>query len=188
MFTSLEKKMKLSESKNGLEYKPEEVHLFFKSTSPFSQWHRCVFEETQIDESTELKICNQFSSSEQYMMYKKAMLFGDTKMANEIMLETRPSTIKKMGRKIKNFDQSAWDSAKEEIVYNGNLLKFSSPRLKRYILSTKNKVLIEASPYDRIWGAGLDKYDPRIYNPSMWRGSNLLGKCLMKVRHTLATD
>ena len=58
-------------------------------------------------------------------------------------------------------------------------------RLKNYLLSTENKILIEASPYDQIWGIGLGKESPDATQPEKWNGQNLLGFALMEVRDEL---
>jgi len=157
----------------------EQFHLFWESKSPFSQWYPCEFKDDD----------NTYSSAEQYMMYRKAKLFDDAETANRIMRSNSPKYVKSLGRQVKNFDQKIWESNRENIVTEGNLLKFSqSEHLRKYILKTKNKILVEASPYDKIWGIGLRDSDPRSIDPDKWRGLNLLGKCLMRVRTALSEE
>lgn len=144
--------------------------------SCFSQWWISEFTEDG----------NSYFSAEQYMMAKKASLFGDIKIQKQI-LETRdPKECKALGRKVSNFDEKTWDTAKYEIVKQANFLKFnqSSP-LKEFLLNTKQKVIVEASPYDKVWGIGLKQDDAEALHPAQWKGDNLLGFALMEVRDSL---
>ena len=95
--------------------------------------------------------------------------------------ENEPKKMKRHGRKVKNFDDSKWDTSKKEIVMMGNILKFSqNEELKQMLLNTNNMELIEASPRDNIWGIGISK--EKALNGEKWKGKNLLGKILMEVR------
>jgi hypothetical protein len=129
-----------------------------------------------------------FNCSEQYFMKRKQELFDPTNLdlANKIMNETNPKEIKKYGRLVKNFNEKTWDLNKREAMYSGVLAKFSqNPELKVKLLATRNKILVEASPYDRIWGIGYAKYDA-LENKDKW-GFNLLGLVLSDVRAKLKT-
>lgn len=127
-----------------------------------------------------------FISMEQYFMYKKALLFGDLEMGLEILQTVDSSVIKQLGREIKGFDSDVWDAQKENIIYEGLYAKFSQNEdLKNLLLGTKNALLAECAVKDKIWGIGLSMRDPNRLNPSKWRGQNLLGKLLMKVRENL---
>ena len=151
-------------------------HFFWKTNSPYSQWHPCEFEDKE----------NKYNSTEQYMMYQKAKLFDDAEIAGEILKSKQPRDIKALGRKVKNFDQQVWELNSEKIVVCGNMLKFSqNKKLFKYIMKSKNKILVEASPTDRIWGIGLTAEDPKALDPNKWLGLNLLGNCLMEVRRNL---
>ena len=139
----------------------------------YSQWHKAPM---TIDKVV-------YNSCEQYMMHQKALLFGDNEIAELIMKETNPREQKKYGRMIKNFDKSTWDKNCLAIVYEGNLAKFSQNlELKEEMLSTGNKIFVEASPLDNIWGIGLDENAEGIENPSYWLGLNLLGQALTIVK------
>lgn len=128
-----------------------------------------------------------FNCCEQWMMYSKAILFKDLDVANKILATNDPRTIKALGRTVKNFDSAIWDENKFQLVYKGNLSKFSQhEELKTILLATGNKLLIEASPYDKIWGVGLSYDDQRILDTDTWLGENLLGKAIMQVREVLA--
>lgn len=150
-------------------WKPRETYGFL------SQWYKSNFID---DDGT------TYNCAEQYMMAQKALLFGDNEIFCKIMNETNPYNIKNLGKLVRNFNDETWNKNKFDIVYNGNLLKFSqNEELKQKLLDTENKILVEASPYDKIWGIGLSVSDKDFYNPILWKGENLLGKILMKVRN-----
>lgn len=124
-----------------------------------------------------------FNCAEQFMMYKKAEVFGDTETAAMILAERNPVQIKSLGRGIKKFDDKKWNAVKFDIVVAGNTAKFTqNPSLASVLSGTGTQILVEASPTDCIWGVGLAYDDPRLGDPSKWRGKNLLGEALMKVR------
>jgi len=153
-------------------------YLFFWSTQGasgcFSQW---FYAPMTIDDI-------QFANCEQYMMYRKALLFDDVKVAEEILKTDNPKTIKELGRKVKNYDEATWAENRYAIVLNGNLHKFSqNPELLKVLLKHKGKTFVEASPYDRIWGIGY-KASNAIGNEKSW-GLNLLGKVLTELSQTL---
>lgn len=128
-------------------------------------------------------ICN-----EQYFMAQKCLLFDseNKKLFKEIMDCKIPITIKKLGRKVNNFDQHIWDKEKFDIMKTGIKHKFSQNKfLKKKLLETKDKQLYEASPYDKIWGIGIDHNVALKLNPFVFEGENLLGKALMEVRNEL---
>lgn len=144
--------------------------------SCFSQWWKTPF---QID-------IHEYCCMEQYMMAEKARLFEDKETRKLILNETEPKAIKALGRQVKGFDQKMWDKYKYSIVLNGNYIKFIQNReLLYYLLSTGSKVLVEASPYDTIWGIGMQETDDQAHNPCLWKGGNLLGFALMEVRNEL---
>lgn len=128
--------------------------------------------------------------TEQYMMAKKAELFGDYNTFRYIMESRSQREIKALGRKVMGFNESIWVKNRERIVFEGNYAKFTqNPKLKDYIIKQKNKIIVEASPYDKIWGVGLDSADfYYIANPHNWRGQNLLGFVLMDVRDTILKE
>ena len=127
-----------------------------------------------------------YRSAEHYMMWGKAMLFGDEAMAGRILAAPHPRAAKVLGGRVADFDQRTWDEHRVPIVVAGNLAKFDAdPALRSYLLGTGERVLVEASPLDRIWGIGLTRDDPAASEPSRWRGTNLLGFALMEVRGIL---
>lgn len=141
-----------------------------------SQWHRSDF---TIDGVT-------FNCCEQYMMNSKAKLFNDISSMMRILEEPHPRKQKALGKKVLNFDQKIWDEHKEKIVYDGNWAKFTqNKKLREMLLETGDKILVEASPYDTIWGIGISQDDPDRFFEEKWKGQNLLGKCLTKVREDI---
>eukprot|EP00026_Physarum_polycephalum_P018417 Phypoly_transcript_19995.p1 GENE.Phypoly_transcript_19995~~Phypoly_transcript_19995.p1 ORF type:complete len:211 (+),score=33.61 Phypoly_transcript_19995:48-635(+) len=143
-----------------------------------------------------------YIASEQMMMEQKALLFGDKEIAKKVMDLKPPANmsplnydqdwqpynsilakIKALGREVKNFDSKVWDEKRFDIVYQANVEKFKQNKeIADTLLSTKDWILAEASPSDKIWGIGLSPNDPDVQNPAKWRGKNLLGEILMKVR------
>ena len=127
-----------------------------------------------------------YRSAEHWMMAEKARLFEDEEHLQHILAAVSPAAAKKWGRKVRNFDQKTWEAHRFEIVKNGNLHKFSQNEdLKQYLLQTGERVLVEASPYDKIWGIGKKADFPGIENPHHWDGLNLLGFALMATRDLL---
>ncbi|WP_025143094.1 NADAR family protein [Pedobacter jeongneungensis] len=124
-----------------------------------------------------------YQTAEHYMMAQKALLFNDQEIFEKILTKNSPKDVKDLGRQIKNFDIENWDAHKFDIVKQGNLLKFSqNEALKSFLLQTKSKILVEASPVDAIWGIGLAEDNSDALNPKKWKGLNLLGFALMEVR------
>jgi ribA/ribD-fused uncharacterized protein len=128
----------------------------------------------------------EFNCAEQYMMFQKAVLFNDIEIGNLILNSSNPRTQKDLGRQVRNFDSIEWNKYVRDIVYNGNYLKFTQNKIiYDKLILTKDKLLVEASPWDLIWGVGLKEDDERIYNKSNWKGKNWLGEVLSKLRDDL---
>jgi ribA/ribD-fused uncharacterized protein len=150
--------------------------FFFTEASMFSQWYPCTF---VVGEQT-------FNCAEQFMMHGKAVLFGDAETAAEILAADHPRTHKALGRKVKNFDVGVWERERMRIVKDGNRAKFTqNPELIAALLATQGTTLVEASPFDKIWGIGLGEDDPRAQDPKQWKGKNLLGYVLTELRDEL---
>lgn len=147
------------------------------SKSCFSQWFQATFTVGG----------NTFPTAEHYMMHHKALLFGDATIAAAVLEAKSPGEAKSLGRKVTNFSESKWQEHRTEIVERANLEKFGQNRnLKKFLIDTGNRVLVEASPVDRIWGIGMSANDPDIEQPKKWNGLNLLGFSLMSVRAALS--
>ncbi|NUR26094.1 MAG: NADAR family protein [Catenulispora sp.] len=129
----------------------------------------------------------EFASAEHYMMAHKAWLFGDDDTAERVLAAGHPGEAKELGRGVRGFDDRVWVERRFEIVVRGSVLKFGQhDELREYLLETGNRVLVEASPVDRVWGIGLAADDERAGSPRRWRGLNLLGFALMAARQELA--
>ena len=157
----------------------KKVRLFFTKADQFSQFYSCEFTVDGI----------KYSCGEQYMMHQKALVFNDKEMAENILNETKPRKMKQFGRKVRNFDVATWNVKSREVVEAGNYAKFSqNEELRELILSTGDQILAEASPFDKRWGIGLRKTDPRALDPKQWKGSNWLGQALMNVREKIKDE
>lgn len=142
----------------------------------FSQWWMCPFSVDGIE----------YSCAEQFMMAEKARMFKDTEMLGQIMETRVPKEMKAYGRAVRNFDPKVWDASCYAVVRKGNMAKFSqNPELWEVLKATGNRILVEASPRDRIWGIGMGKSNPEAENPFQWKGTNLLGFALTEVRDLL---
>ncbi|MEO8240569.1 MAG: NADAR family protein [Flavobacterium sp.] len=165
---------------------PESKFLFFWGHQPnkdgsisktcFSQWWLSSFEVDKVI----------YKTAEHWMMAKKAELFKDNEVLAKIIKANSPAEVKKLGREVKNYDDKLWLANRYEIVKEGNYHKFSqNAALKTFLINTKDRVLVEASPVDPIWGIGMAGDHKDIQNPEKWRGLNLLGFALMEVRDEL---
>ena len=138
-----------------------------------SNWYPSAFTLKGID----------FSSMEQYMMYRKAKLFQDLSAANLILQTNDVAEIKKLGRKVHGYDDLYWNGVRQLVVYEGLLEKFSqNADLKEKLINTGDAILTECAVKDRIWGIGLSMNDPNRLDITKWLGKNLLGYALMMVR------
>ena len=144
--------------------------------SCFSQWWPARFEAAG----------ESFGSAEHYMMWRKAVLFGDAPKAAAIVKAASPAQAKALGRAVAGFDEAVWAEHRWGIVVDGSIAKFASnPALLGYLVATNDRVLVEASPRDRIWGIGLAADSEFAARPAKWRGLNLLGFALMEARARL---
>ena len=128
----------------------------------------------------------RFSSMEQYMMYEKALLFQDQEAAEKILQTDNAADIKALGRSVQHFDDKIWIKVREEIVYKGVREKFrQNPELAENLEKTGEEIIAECAVKDRIWGIGLSMKDENRHCIDRWRGQNLLGKILMRVREEI---
>ncbi len=154
-------------------HNPEEINGYL------SNWYLSEFEVGGVT----------YSSMEQYMMYQKAVLFGDDEIARQILETSDVGKIKAFGRAVKGYDDLIWNGLRQIIVYQGLFEKFSqNEALKKELLATKHHLLAECAVQDKIWGIGLSMKDERRFDRAQWQGQNLLGFSLMSVRAELAQD
>lgn len=150
-----------------------DTHVYFWSGF-LSQWHK----SHMVDDNGIIYNC-----CEQYMMYQKALLFKDFEIAAKIIRSESPKDQKDLGRSVKGFNEERWMKLREAIVERANILKFmQNDDLKKQLIETGDRIIVEASPYDRIYGVGLKEDDPKILDEKNWKGLNLLGEALMIVR------
>lgn len=158
-----------------------EYELFWKG--PFSQWARQGFTFPGTEQNPEPVY---YKTAEHWMMAEKARLFEDEETRRSIIQADHPREAKDLGRKVKNFNEETWTIYRYVIVLSGNMLKFAhSEEYQKILLGTGDRILVEASPEDRIWGIGLAENHPDATNPMKWRGLNLLGFALTEVRDLL---
>lgn len=162
----------------------EKYVLFFGFDRPepeccFQQWYPSEFIEKD-DKGRE----RHFKTSEQYMMFHKALVMGDEEVADKILQTQTPAEAKGLGREVRNFQEEKWMKNCDQVVEQGNYLKFSqNEKLKEVLLGTKDKEIVETSPNDKFWGVGFNSEDA-LDHIDEW-GENRLGKCLMKARDRL---
>lgn len=162
-------------------------YLFFWGHTPrrkgalgkecLSQWYPASF---VIDGAT-------YRTAEHYMMRQKALLFGDDEAAARVLSARHPSEAKEIGRAVRHFNNKIWSERCFDIVCAGSQAKFSqNADIGAFLLTTKRRILVEASPRDAIWGIGISESDARARAPDRWPGLNLLGFALMRARAALA--
>ena len=150
--------------------------LFWGSGDYLSNWHPVEFSVSDV----------VYQCVEQYMMAAKARMFGDLATEMKILQTPDPKSAKALGREVQGFDDAVWIRRRQKVVFDGCLAKFEqNPPLAIRLLESNPLHLVEASPYDRIWGIGMSADDARAAQPSSWQGSNLLGSVLMRVRTEL---
>jgi len=139
----------------------------------FSQWWPAEFTVDGV----------KYPSAEHFMMRAKALLFGDAEIAALIQAARHPREAKELGRKVRGFDERRWAQRRFDFVVAGNVAKFGqNPGLRDFLLGTRDRVLVEASPRDRVWGIGMGASNEMATSPEHWRGLNLLGFALMQAR------
>jgi ribA/ribD-fused uncharacterized protein len=143
------------------------------TASCFSQWYGAPF----------VVHGQPYPTAEHFMMAEKAALFGDTATRARVLEAASPGAAKALGREVRGFNEAVWVENRFSIVVRANAAKFGqNPALQRFLQQTGSRILVEASPVDRIWGIGVAQDDDKAKNPNLWRGLNLLGFALMKVR------
>jgi ribA/ribD-fused uncharacterized protein len=149
------------------------------TASCFSQWWTSPFVVDKV----------RYNTAEHWMMAQKALLFNDKESFTKIVAAKSPAEAKALGRKVVNFDDAVWHEKRFAIVLQGCMHKFGqNDSIRDFLLNTKQRVLVEASPVDKIWGIGLSADDDKAENPTRWNGLNLLGFALMEAREKLRNE
>ena len=157
-----------------------ETHIYFWN-GIYSNWHPAQF----TDPDTNIR----FFNSEQCFMWYKAKAFGDTASQGFIERETNPKQVKELGRQVKGYNDAVWAGERYNIMVRVNMWKFTQNEdLLKELLATGSKTMVEASPYDKVWGVGLLEDDPLILDKENWEGQNLLGIALMEVRDRIRKE
>lgn len=163
-----------------------DTHVFFYTNYLSNWWSTKDIKPQFTDPITEFV----WNNTEEAFMWEKANFFGDLDISNKIVTHARmrrhPREVKELGRQVRGYDEKAWACVREGHMAYVNLLKYQqNPDLAEQLKATGTRILVEASPVDRVWGVGLAENDPLILDPMNWRGSNLLGEALMTVRGLL---
>ena len=149
---------------------------FYSKYSPLSNHFPADFIENGI----------HFKSAEQCFMYKKAKHFKDQQAAQQILNATSAVHAKQIGGHIQGFNKKDWSTVSEDCMYASMYAKFSQNEdLRSFLVKTNKTQLVEANPFDRIWGSGIPMHTDDIFKPEKWKGKNLAGKVLLRVRQTL---
>ncbi|WP_336051792.1 NADAR family protein [Streptomyces sp. CA2R101] len=144
--------------------------------SCFSQWWPSPFTVDGV----------RYATAEHWMMAGKARLFDDAEAERRVLAAGHPKQAKDAGRRVRGFDEETWRHHRFGLVVEGSVHKFGQDAaLRDFLLGTNSRVLVEASPMDRIWGIGLAADDERAADPARWQGLNLLGFALMEARQTV---
>ncbi|KAJ7442502.1 hypothetical protein B0H11DRAFT_1932300 [Mycena galericulata] len=170
-------------------------YTFFWSTNHVngwaSQWYRAPFTATVSIDGVDQEIT--FLSNEHWMMQHKALLFLDTAVAHEVLSIDGTSKadmayVKALGRKVQGFKEDVWVQHRERIVTEGTVHKFrQNPELKEKLFATGDTMIVEASPFDKIWGIGCAEANAISRRQDKW-GLNLLGKALVEARRVLREE
>ena len=97
---------------------------------------------------------------------------------NRVLKAKTPSEAAIIGRDRTLPLRSDWEFVKESVMKKGLLAKFrQNNNIKKLLLSTDNKELVEKTTTDYYWGCGSNK-----------TGKNMLGKLLMTVRDQLKAE
>lgn len=157
-------------------YEQEKVIAFYGYRDYLSNHYSCSFHW----------MGKKFNSAEQAFMWFKASKFGDHEIADKLLQETFPPRCKKLGRQVRNFNETTWTDVKGPMMENILMAKFRcNEALKHRLLNTEGYILVEASPGDTYWGVGMDENNSDISDTRNWKGRNVLGHVLMNVREML---
>ena len=150
-----------------------EFVFFYSSSHPFSNWYMSTF----VHHGT------LYNCSEQYMMNMKARMFHDYDVADMIMQQGHPYKQKFLGRQVRGFSEPTWLAKCKPLMVEGLKSKFMQDTYcLNTLLDTGDKIIVEASPTDKLWGIGLAEDDPKAQDPKQWQGKNWLGLVLMQTR------
>ena len=128
-----------------------------------------------------------FSSVEQYIMYRKCMIFGDEKSAKAILATEDTAKQQAIGRNAAGYNSHVWTGLRQMVVFRGLMAKFrQNEDLKEKLLDTGDAYLVECAGSDKIWACVVRLNDAKRFDVANWTGDNILGFALMEVRQKLS--
>lgn len=75
------------------------------------------------------------------------------------------------------------------IFFTLSLNQFTeNEHFKRELINTFPRILVEASPRDRLWGIGLGAKNEKAHSRLTWRGKNKLGFLLTHIRNEIMEE
>jgi ribA/ribD-fused uncharacterized protein len=156
----------------------EQLTFFYRTDSPFSFWYPTEFVENGIS----------YSSAQQYVLHHKALLFSDESTAEKVLQVHEKKDLMKLSRAVQNFQPKVWAQKREQIAETANRAKFTqNEELKAQLLATAGTRLANANQHDIIWGIGFEEDAEEAKDPKKWRGKNLLGEILKRLREEMST-
>lgn len=157
-------------------YTPDSV-LFYGRFSPFSNFYPVVL---CIDGYA-------YSSVEQYYQYCRAVHVGKSEVAAQIMLSSDPIDMKRLGDQCKSPSLTdTWYGANSDCCMAKALkAKFNKQMFKEILKKTEQRSLVECNKYDSYWSCGFAGTDPKCGDKKAWKGKNLMGSLLEKIRYEL---
>jgi ribA/ribD-fused uncharacterized protein len=115
----------------------------------------------------------KYPTTEHY--FQSVKFNNDPEYAEQIRLAKSPMDAAKLGRDKTKTRRSDWDESKYQVMRKACMAKFTQhENLRKNLLETGDKVLVEHTKNDKVWADGGDG-----------TGLNWLGKVLMEVREEL---
>ena len=160
------------------EKRQDDKILFQGIHSVFSIFHPAPFSMNGI----------KYANSEQYFQSQKGAVMDDDITHRKIMLTNNPFKIKRLSRRIRNYEDSKWQSVMTKVMYDAVKAKFEqNPALGALLISTGTLKIIEASP-DHTWGCGLALKHPQVMSEPAWHGTGKMCDILSRVREELRSS
>ena len=138
---------------------------------------------------------HRFANVAQYLVYAKAMAFGDEATAMRVFAMDDASYLKGLSGQVTPFDEERWDGVRANVLREGLKAKFDqNEELARFLRETDDALIGacltgDAAQADaELWGTGVGLDDPNAATPLAWTGKNLLGRLLAEVRSELPEE
>lgn len=161
---------------NGQTFNAVFFHKPDESNGYLSNWYHSEFD---LDGK-------HFTSTEQYIMYRKCKMFGDDVSANAVLATDDVAKQQDIGRHASGYIDVVWAGARQIEALNGLYAKFSqNKKLGEELIATGDAYLVECAYHDKIWACGITLDDDNRFYADKWKGKNILGFALMQVRAML---